>query len=32
MYYNIKGIPAGLTADNGNYFFDRGEVFVYCHK
>ena len=32
MYINIKYIPAGYTADNSNYFWDRGELFVYCEK
>ena len=32
MYVNIKDIPAGVTVDNNNYFFDNGELFVYCEK
>lgn len=32
MYVNIKDIPAGVTVDNNNYFFDNGELFVYCER
>ena len=32
MYAKITEIPAGYTADNSNYFFDNGELFVYCEK
>ena len=32
MYVNIKNIPVGVTVDNNNYFFDNGELFVYCEK
>lgn len=32
MYMNINAIPADYTADNNNYFWDRGELFVYCTK
>lgn len=32
MYAKITEIPAGYTADNSNYFFENGEIFVYCEK